>query len=195
MKAINYENYYWQNDLVRLRAITPEDSEASYMNRFDSKARTMLQLSMELPPVAEKEKEAFERISNFNPVPSGKLFFTIETLEGIPVGGLNLSSIDERNGTFSIGMEINLSHRGKGYGSAAMRILLDYAFNERRLNKFNASFLEGNTGSMTMLKKLGAVQEGVRRQVVYTGGKYKDEILFGLTREEFNKNTKPLPSL
>jgi RimJ/RimL family protein N-acetyltransferase len=39
-----------------------------------------------------------------------------------------------------------------------------------------------------MFQKLGGVEEGRRRETVYSGGKYHDEILFGLTREEFEAN-------
>lgn len=70
-------------------------------------------------------------------------------------GGINLNSIDERNGTFSIGIQVDRDHRGKGYGTSAVRILLRYAFFERRLNKFNTYVLEGNEASAAMMRKLG----------------------------------------
>lgn len=54
--------------------------------------------------------------------------FTIVNMDGENVGGVNLNSIDERNGTFSIGIQIDRDHRGKGYGTRAVRILLNYAF-------------------------------------------------------------------
>jgi RimJ/RimL family protein N-acetyltransferase len=146
----------------------------------------MLQYELELPPTIEKNKEDIESFSNFKPE-TKRLMFTIENLEGTNVGAFNLNSIDERNGTFSIGIQIDRDHRGKGYGTAAMQILLDYAFNERRLNKFNVSVIEGNIGSATMLEKLGCIQEGIRREMIFTQGKYKDEILYGLTRSEFNQ--------
>jgi RimJ/RimL family protein N-acetyltransferase len=38
-----------------------------------------------------------------------------------------------------------------------MKILLKYAFFERRLNKFNDAVLEGNDGSANLMKKLGYV--------------------------------------
>lgn len=186
MNEINYKTYYWQNDRVRLRAMTPEDWEVHYLNCFDSEARRMLQYELELPPTIDHQKKSIEGFSNFNP-DSNRLMFTIENLEGDNVGAFNLNSIDERNGTFSIGMQIDRNHRGKGYGTSAMTILLNYAFNERRLNKFNVSVIDGNIGSATMLKKIGCQEEGVRRQVIYTNGRYYDEILFGLTRDEFNK--------
>ncbi|WP_235817501.1 GNAT family N-acetyltransferase [Gracilibacillus timonensis] len=69
-----------------------------------------------------------------------------------------------------------------------MRILLKYAFLERRLNKFNDYVLIGNEASAKMMKKFGCVQERIRRQVVYINGKYMDCILFGLTKDEFIEN-------
>ena len=185
MKKINYENYYWQNDIVRLRAMEPEDWEEHYYNCYDSKARRMLQSELELPPTISKNKSAIEDFSDFND--TKRLMFTIESLDGVNVGSFNLNSIDERNGTFSIGIQIGRNHRGKGYGTSAMKLLLDYAFNERRLNKFNVSILEGNVESSKMLKKLGCKEEGVRREVIYAEGGYKNEILFGLTKDEYNE--------
>ncbi|MBS4539334.1 GNAT family N-acetyltransferase [Clostridium sp. D2Q-11] len=189
MKEICYDNYYWQNDLVRLRAMQPEDWDNHFTDLYDSIARRRLQYEIELPPTIVAEKENTEKFSNFDPA-SGRLMFVIETLDGISVGSFNMNSIDEKNGTFSIGMQIGSEYRSKGYGTAAMRILLRYAFFERRLNKYYGSVIEDNIASATMLKKLGCVQEGIRRQQIYTDGRYCDEILFGLTKEDFTKNKK-----
>ena len=135
-------------------------------------------------------KELTDASIDFKPG-TNRLIFTITTLDGMNVGGVNLNSIDERNGTFSVGMQIDRDHRGKGYGTAAMLILLQYAFYERRLNKYYGSVLEGNIASATMLKKLGCVEEGRRREMVYSQGRYHDVILFGLTRREFEKKYPP----
>lgn len=189
MKPISYDNYYWQSELVRLRAATFEDWEDEYRNDFDSTARLFLEEEIELPPVAATVQEQYQKLADFNQE-TGRLMFTIETLDGIAVGGLNLNSINERNGTFSIGIQIGIDYHGKGYGTAAMHILLKYAFLERRLNKFNVWCVEGNVASITMMKKLGCVQEGVRRQIIYSGGRYLDGILFGLTKDEFIENER-----
>lgn len=189
MKPISYDNYYWQSELVRLRTATFEDWEDEYPNYFDSKARFLLQEEIELPPVTSDIQEQYRQFAGFNKE-TGRLMFTIETLDGIAVGGLNLNSINERNGTFSIGIQVGMEYRGKGYGTAAMHILLKYAFLERRLNKFNVWCIEGNVASITMMKKLGCVQEGVRRQIIYSGGRYLDGILFGLTKDEFIENER-----
>lgn len=189
MKEINYDNYFWQEDKVRLRALKLEDTEGHFYNRFDTQARRFVNCEVELPPTSNECNKFAEKYKDFASG-TGRLMFTIETLDGKNLGEINLNSIDERNGTFSIGMQIDRDFRGKGYGTNAMRILFRYAFLERRLNKFNASVLDGNIGSVSMIKKLGCKQEGMRRQVVYTNGQYMDELLFGLTKDEFITNEK-----
>jgi len=184
MKTINYSTYYWQNELVRLRSSTADDWEEEYYNCFDSPARFILQSELELPPVESSQRLSAEKYAGFQ---TNRLMFTIETLDGINVGGINLNSVDERNGTFSIGIQVGRDYRGQGYGSAAMKIVLDYSFNERRLHKYYGYVVEGNIASETMLKKLGCVQEGIRRDMIFHQGRYWNEIHYGLTADEFNK--------
>ena len=167
-----------------------EDWKEHYLNLFDNEARFLLNSEIELPfdeQIAEKDwkdwiGEGFDK--------NGRIRLTIETLEGVNVGSFNLHGIDERNGTFGIGMQINKEHRGKGYGTSAMKIMLDYAFNERRLNKYQSFVIEGNIASERMLIKLGCVKEGVIRGTTFHKGKYWDEIHYGLFAEEFNKINK-----
>ena len=185
MLNMDYSNYYWQNELVRLRALYPDDWDTHYAMEYDSEARRKLEYEQELPPTEGKTKNAIERLSEFKPE-SGRLAFVIETLDGKAVGIFNLNSMNERHGTFSVGMQIVPAECGKGYGTAAMRIILRYAFDERRLHKYYGSVIEGNTASATMLKKLGCVQEGIRREQIYMDGQFWNEILFGLTADEFH---------
>ena len=184
MREINYEDYFWQSGLIRLRGVQENDWESHYINRFDTPARLLLNYEVELPPTLKEAHQANDAFADFD-LSQGRIMFTIETLEGDNVGGINLNSIDERNGTFSIGMQNDGLERGKGYGTSAIRILMKYAFLERRLNKYYGSILAGNTASASVLKKLGCKEEGVRRQMVYSNGIYHDEILYGLTKEEF----------
>lgn len=191
MREIDYSHYFWQDEEIRLRAIQAEDWEGHYINRFDTPARRLLECTVELPPTIAEATNFAETYAGF-PTDNRRIMFTIENRNTENVGGVNLNSIDEKNGTFSIGIQIDRDHRGKGYGTRSMTILLKYAFFERRLNKFNDYVLEGNEASAQMMKKLGCVQEGVRRKVIYTDGQYKDLILFGLTKDEFVERQKLL---
>jgi hypothetical protein len=46
MREIDYSNYFWQDDEVRLRAIQPEDWEGDYISKFDTPSRRFLEWLM-----------------------------------------------------------------------------------------------------------------------------------------------------
>jgi RimJ/RimL family protein N-acetyltransferase len=188
---INYSNYYWQNEKVRLRRATADDWDIFYLNYYDSNARFFLDSEIELPRNEDNAKEHWRGFME-NTAKSNNFAFTIETIDGKNVGGAYLNSINERNGTFGAGMIIDRDCRGQGFGTAAMKIILNYAFNERRLHKYNSFVIEGNTASETMLIKLGCTHEGVVRETIYHEGKYWNEIHYGITADEFNEKWRKL---
>jgi RimJ/RimL family protein N-acetyltransferase len=108
------------------------------------------------------------------------------------VGGINIHSIDRKNGTFGFGLRIYSQYRKRGYAEEAKRILLRYCFNELRFQKYNCRCLEINKSIINHFRKTGCRFEGRRRRNIYTAGKYYDELLFGLTKEEFIKNERKI---
>jgi RimJ/RimL family protein N-acetyltransferase len=186
MFNIDYSKYYWQNDKVRIRPIKLEDWKEHYLNVFDSEAEFLLDSEIKLLFDEKIYEEHWKNWYGEGFNKNGRIRLTIETLDGKNVGSYNLAGIDERNGTFGLGMRINREYRGQGYGTSAMKILLDYAFNERRLNKYQSFVIEGNIASETMLIKLGCIKEGVIRGTTFHKGKFWNEIHYGLFAKEFN---------
>lgn len=181
MNKNEYENYYWQNDRIRLRLGLPKDTHYSYLVDLDSAGMLLVQEEVPLPPVKQMIEENGESAQPNIAAPA----FTIETLDGEYIGHIHFNYINERHGTFSIGMINYRNQRGKGYGEAAIRLLLEYAFNERRLHKFTAYCLDDNKASAALMKKLGCKQEGIVREVVFMNGKYHNQLLFGMTEDEY----------
>jgi RimJ/RimL family protein N-acetyltransferase len=153
--------------------------------RSDSEAVRMLNAGMDLPK-SEQDARAFtERYAEFGHRHE-RIMFSIETLEGELVGGINIHSMNQRNGTFETGTRIYRAFRGRGYGFEAKLIVLRYAFHELRFQKYNIRCLESNQPMIDHALRLGCQQEGRIRRSVYTDGRYYDDLLFGLTREEFD---------
>jgi RimJ/RimL family protein N-acetyltransferase len=117
----------------------------------------------------------------------GVIIFAIENLAGELVGGISLHSRSPKNGTFSFGVGIYANHRKNGYAEDATRIMLRYGYLERRFQKCNSACTHNNHASIRLHKKLGFLEEGRRRRQVYMNGQFYDEILFGLTCEEFER--------
>ncbi|MDR1631194.1 MAG: GNAT family N-acetyltransferase [Oscillospiraceae bacterium] len=179
-----FETYYWQNDSVRLRSVMPSDSEYNYTLSFDVLGIAFVAAEMPLPPVRRLIND--DEIQHNNASPG----FIIETLSGDYIGGIHFNYINERHGTFSIGMVILNEQRGKGFGKAAMSILFEYAFNERRLHKFEGFCLDENIASAKMMESLGCILEGTSREAVFYNGKYHSRLLYGLLENEYRQRTK-----
>jgi RimJ/RimL family protein N-acetyltransferase len=183
--ALEYTRYFWQGEKVRLRPLRIEDAEQSFVDSLDSPARQFLQLGIELPTSLELQKASLEKYVGCKDA-NGVIVFAIESLAGVNVGGISLHSRDEKNGLFSFGIIVGRDHRRNGYAEEAVRILLKYGFWERRYQKCNSACAHTNEGSIALHHKLGFVEEGRRRRQVFFNGQYHDDILFGMTREEFD---------
>jgi RimJ/RimL family protein N-acetyltransferase len=183
--ALDYSRYFWQGEKVRLRPLRTEDAEQHFIGSLDSPARQVLQLGVELPTSVELQKTTLEKYAGCKEA-DGVILFAIENLEGDHVGGTSLHSMDAKNGKFSFGIIVYQQHRGQGYAEDAVRILLRYGFWERRYQKCDSACVHTNEASIRLHKRLGFVEEGRRRRQVFFNGEYHDDILFGLTREEFD---------
>lgn len=76
--------------------------------------------------------------------------------------------------------------QGKGIGTQARKIVLDYAFYELGLNKIYAYTNEDNIPSCKISEKLGFKLEGRFRQEYKTkNGVLKDRLYYGLLREDW----------
>lgn len=62
IREIDYNNYFWQDEEIRLRAIQPEDWEGHYINRFDTPGRRLLECAVELPPTKRRGTKNHRRI-------------------------------------------------------------------------------------------------------------------------------------
>lgn len=188
------ETYFWQYERVRLRPMHLDDADLWLAEeRSDSEAVRFLNYGMDLPKSEQSAKDFGERFAEFNNIDE-RIMFSIETLDGELIGGVNIHSMDRKNGTFETGSRIYRPFRGNGYGFEAKVILLRYAFHELRFQKYNIRCIEINQPMIHHAKRLGCQAEGRIRRHIYTNGRHYDELIFGLTREEFDSLLERLQS-
>jgi RimJ/RimL family protein N-acetyltransferase len=178
----------WTGDLVRLRAIEPDDWEHFYRWDQDTEAERS---GWQITPLQSKEavRKWTETQASVRPE-DDNVRFAIETLDRVLVGSLNVHGADTRNGTFEYGITVGRDHWGQGYAADAIRVLLRFYFRERPYQKANATVYAFNEGSLALHRKLGFIEEGRIRRNYYTGGEYHDEFWFGITREEFEERER-----
>lgn len=74
---------------------------------------------------------------------------------------------------------------GKGYGTEAANLIIDYGFSKLNLNKIWLGVNADNPAAVKSYRNAGFVEEGVLRQEIYRNSKYYDAVRMSILREEF----------
>jgi len=100
---------------------------------------------------------------------------------GQHIGNIYLRDIDwiSRRGELHI-LIGEREHRGKGYGAAAVQLLVRYAFDSLGLHRIYLHVLEKNLAAIKMYKKCGFEREGVLKHHGFKNGKFENVLLMGL---------------
>lgn len=101
------------------------------------------------------------------------------------IGGLTLSQVRRgaaQSGT--IGYWIGEQYQGQGYTTAAVRAVIQFAFEDLWLHRLEAACQPDNLASQAVLRKAGFVEEGRARAYLKINGAWRDHILFGLVTGE-----------
>lgn len=82
---------------------------------------------------------------------------------------------------------IGENYQGKGFGTEAVKFLINFSFKKIKLRKISAEVYPRNKISIRLLKKLGFREEGYLRKeyICRADKKIKDVVYFGLLKEDF----------
>lgn len=110
--------------------------------------------------------------------------FIIEDLtDGQPVGSVYFRDIDAEHKKAEYGIFIGEdSSVGKGFGSEAARIAVDYGFKELGLHKIFLRALADNAGAIRSYEKAGFVKEGYFKDDVCIDGRFKDLVFMAIIK-------------
>lgn len=174
---------YWEGQRIRLRGVESADAEAHHRFNLTSDYGLIDQL---FPPGALARVQEWATRKAQAGFDDQTFSFQMESIEtGGLVGGIATHHCDQRTGVLSYGLHVLAEHRGKGYASEAICLVLRYYFQELRYQKANVGVYSFNGPSIHLHESLGFQLEGTMRRTVYTRGAYADLLWFGLTVEEF----------
>ena len=112
--------------------------------------------------------------------------FAIEAEDGSLIGDCALCQISWEDRRAGLAICIGDKTRwGHGYGTDATRALVRFGFEEMNLNRIWLTVYADNPRAIRCYEKVGFVREGVKRQAVYHDGKFVDEVMMSMLREEY----------
>jgi len=125
-------------------------------------------------------------------------FDSIQTRNDLVIFGIRLLETNKLIGSCQL-HNINYIHRsaelqirlgdnsewGLGYGTEAVRLLLDFAFKDLNLKKVHLHVFSTNSRAIGVYEKVGFVREGLLRKAAHVDGAYIDVVVMGILREEY----------
>lgn len=145
--------------------------------------REQVLLNAPYRPVGEAQHKAW-----FDAIQQQKdaVFFGIRLLKrGNLIGTCQLHSINSVHRTAELQIRLGeAGERGRGYGTEAVRLLLDFAFKDLNLNRVHLHVFATNGMALRVYEKVGFVREGLLRKAAHIDGEYVDVVVMGIVREE-----------
>jgi len=134
------------------------------------------------PLTREMEEDWFNSLKDRE----NDIIFAILINQNQLIGNCSIMNIiwKERVGTCGIFIG-DKQEQGKGYGTEALKLLLDYGFNTLNLNRIDLKVNDFNLKAIKCYKNLGFIEEGRMREATFVNGKYHDQIIMSMLRREW----------
>ena len=117
--------------------------------------------------------------------------FAIETIADHKLmGGTSLFNIDWTSRSAMVGISIyDPENWGKGYGQESMNLILSFAFRNLNLNRVELGTFDFNKRAQKCYLKVGFKEVGRRRKACFIDGKYRDDIIMDMLKDEWLANS------
>lgn len=140
--------------------------------------------------LAQAEAEAIydELVSGSDP------YLWVIEVEGAYIGTAFLHALEanERRASYAIAIQAG-RYLGRGFGTAATRLVLTYAFESLKLHRIVVRVLDFNQRAIACYRKCGFVPEGRERECVLLDGAWHDDVIMGLLEHEYREASTAWP--
>jgi [ribosomal protein S5]-alanine N-acetyltransferase len=111
--------------------------------------------------------------------------FVFRKSDNVLLGGLTLANI--RRGCAqagNLGYWMGAAYSRQGYMTAAVKLVIPFAFETLRLHRVEAACIPGNVASVRLLEKTGFRREGFAREYLCIDGAWQDHLLYARLKHD-----------
>lgn len=175
----------YTGEKVRLREYRKEDITKAWEYINDPETKKLLNPRIPFPITLEEETKWFEERSSSK----DEYNFAIETLgDEKYIGGCGINAVDWKNSVATVGIFIGDKECwGRGYGTDAMKVLMTFIFEQMNIHKIKLNVFSYNERAIKSYEKCGFRVEGRLRQELFRDGRYCDELVMGILKEEYDQ--------
>ena len=171
-----------QGKKVFLRAV--EESDLPLLHKWSNDPATQdIMGAIHFPSSLDWHKSWFQNLKS----DQMNQRFAIDAPELGLIGLSTIINIDWRNNHAWHGIILgDKDIRGKGYGFDTVMTTLRYAFDELHMERLDGAMIEYNEVSINLyINKCGWKKEGVKKNFYFRKGRYWDQVIVGITRQDY----------
>lgn len=132
-----------------------------------------------VPDLAGAEQSVAERLAQWDSG-EGYGFNVVDAATGRMLGGCALGHFNHKHRFGNIGYYVRTGERGRGIAVAAVRLVLQFGFEDLQLQRLEILVEPDNLPSLRVAEKLGAFREGVLRHRLLIHNQPRDAVMFSL---------------
>ena len=168
-----------EGDMLYLSPLCVEDAEINARWLNDAQVTDGLGTTCHVFSVEKERKWIESHTEDYQ-------FAIIRKSDGVYLGNIGFGAMDSLHQRAMIGLFIgDEENRSCGYGTQALRLLLDYGFRQLNLHNVMLQLFSFNTRALACYKKVGFREIGRRREAFYGNGAFHDLMYMDILREEF----------
>ncbi len=105
------------------------------------------------------------------------------------IGYVQIQEIQPIHRSAIIGIRIGVAgERGKGRGGEALRLAIQYCWDQLNLSRLSLTVFAGNDRAIALYRRLGFREEGVLERALFIRGAWIDVVMMALLRPERSRS-------
>ena len=159
---------------MTLRALEPEDLDLLYQIENN---RELWQVGATNVPYSRYTLHDYIATSSDDIFADRQVRLIVENEEGNAVGIADLVHFDPQHQRAEVGIVIMPAYRRKGYATAAIQSLCDYAVRIVHLHQLYAVIDSANEAAVALFKKEGFTKQNTLQEWLFDGREYHNAVL------------------
>lgn len=159
---------------IRLRAMEPEDLDLLYQIENDREVWNVGNTSV---PYSRYVLHDYIANTVNDIYTDGQVRLIIDSEQGQAVGIADIVNFDARHHRAEVSLIVMREHRRKGYATATLSEIHDYALHVLHLHQLFAVIAEGNQASLALFRSVGYAKESLLTDWIFDGTNYLNALL------------------
>ncbi|MCA0149850.1 GNAT family N-acetyltransferase [Rossellomorea vietnamensis] len=174
-----------RTDRLNLRKLCMYDTQRAFDHWLSDERISDHRVSPAHKTIAETHKRMKKTVDGY--VSKEFCHWGIELKDGGGlIGEIDLYDFDSSTGNCEVSYSIGYDWWNKGYGTEALKAVVEFAFIHMNVHKLSAAHNTDNPASGRIMEKAGMKREGVLRHMIRNAkDQYKDCAVYGLLCEEY----------